>query len=280
MGTCTYCKKPAGFLRSVHPECMARHSGSLKRIRSELAGALRSTDNFDSVLLRVERFAETGNLSTDDITKALVSEWEEAVGHFLDDGELDAAEEHRLTRYIEQFKLTKPDLDRNGALTTLAKAGAIRELLEGRLPQRMAVQGSLPINFLKSETVVWAFKDATYLEDKNQRTYVGGSQGFSVRVMKGLYYRASAFKGQAIDRTVRVAIDEGLVVVTDKNVYFAGGRKSLRVPYSKIVSFQPFGDGIGIVRDAANAKLQIFATGDGWFIHNLVVNLARMASDA
>ena len=279
MGTCKFCQRPAGILRSLHPECVALHSGSLKRTRSELASALRTTGNFESVLPRIERFAETGRLSNEDVKNALVSEWEIAIEHFLDDGELDAAEEHRLVCYIEQFKLTQPELDRNGALTTLAKAGAIRELLEGRLPQRMTVQGNLPINFLKSEKVVWAFRNAKYLEDKNQRTYVGGSQGFSVRVMKGVYYRASAFKGQAVDRTVRVAVDEGLVVVTDKNIYFTGGQKSLRVPYSNVVSFQPFADGIGIVRDAANAKLQIFATGDGWFVHNLVVNLARMAGD-
>lgn len=267
------------MLRSAHAECAALHSGSLKRARSELASALRTSGNFEALVPRIERFAETGRLSSADVKNALVSEWEAAVGHFLEDGELDAAEEHRLTCYIEQFKLAQSDLDRNGALSTLAKAGAIRELLEGRIPQRMTVQGSLPINFLKSEKVVWAFSNATYLEDKNQRTYVGGSQGFSVRLMKGVYYRTSTFKGQAVDHAVRVAIDEGLVVVTDKSIYFAGGRKSLRLPFTKIVSFQPFADGIGIVRDAANAKLQIFATGDGWFIHNLVVNLARLGND-
>jgi len=47
------------------------------------------------------------------------------------------------------------------------------------------------------------------------------------------------------------------------------------VPYSKIVSFTPYSDGIGIQRDAASAKPQTFVTGDGWFIYNLVVNLAR-----
>jgi len=36
----------------------------------------------------------------------------------------------------------------------------------------------------------------------------------------------------------------------------------------------PYSDGIGIHRDAASAKPQIFVTGDGWFTYNLVVNLA------
>jgi hypothetical protein len=50
------------------------------------------------------------------------------------------------------------------------------------------------------------------------------------------------------------------------------------VPYNKIVSFLPFDDGIGIVRDAQTAKPQIFKTGDGWFTYNLLVNLAQMGN--
>lgn len=50
--------------------------------------------------------------------------------------------------------------------------------------------------------------------------------------------------------------------------------KSFRVPFKKIVSFQPFSDAVGVMRDAANAKLQTFVTGDGWFTYNLLTNLS------
>jgi len=52
--------------------------------------------------------------------------------------------------------------------------------------------------------------------------------------------------------------------------------KSVRLPYAKIVSFEPFSDGIGVMRDAATAKPQIFVTGDGWFTYNLVTNLSQI----
>src|SRR5690606_10190852 len=115
-----------------------------------------------------------------------------------------------------------------------------------------------------------------YLEDKNKRHYVGGSQGVGVRVMKGVYYRIGSFKGEAINTTERVHVDTGILVLTNKHMYFAGPAKSLRLPYSKIVSFQPFSDGVGIIRDAATAKPQIFVTGDGWFSYNLAANLAQL----
>ena len=46
--------------------------------------------------------------------------------------------------------------------------------------------------------------------------------------------------------------------------------------YDRIVSFDPYDDGFGIMRDAQSAKPQTFRTGDGWFAYNLVVNLAQM----
>ena len=68
--------------------------------------------------------------------------------------------------------------------------------------------------------------------------------------------------------------DTGLLGITDRHMYFHGPVKSFRVKYDKVVSFQPFSDGIGFQRDAASAKPQGFVTGDGWFIYNLITNLA------
>jgi hypothetical protein len=184
-------------------------------------------------------------------------------------------EEKRLADFKDHFGLSQSDLDRNGTMTKTAKAGVLREVLNGIVPQRMSFDGGFPINFQKGEQVVWAFPNSMYLEDKTHRQYVGGSRGVIVRVMKRIYYRVGAFKGHTVEHTERVHVDTGWVVVTNKNIYFAGPRKSLRIPYAKIVSFEPFDDGIGVMRDTATAKPQNFVTGDGWFTYNLVINLAQ-----
>ena len=41
--------------------------------------------------------------------------------------------------------------------------------------------------------------------------------------------------------------------------------------YNRIVSFGPYQDGFGIMRDAQTAKPQTFRTGDDWFPCNLAV---------
>jgi hypothetical protein len=57
--------------------------------------------------------------------------------------------------------------------------------------------------------------------------------------------------------------DSGLPAVTTENLYYKGQRKSFRIPYSKIVSFTQYSDGIGLQREAASARPQVFVTGDG-----------------
>ena len=105
----------------------------------------------------------------------------------------------------------------------------------------------------------------------------GSSQGVSIRVAKGLYHSPRQFRSKAIEweETV-VKADTGLLGLTTKHVYFAGSRKKFRVRYNRIVSFEPYEDGFGIMRDAQTAKPQNFRTGDGSFVYNLAVNLDQM----
>lgn len=283
MGNCKYCGKPAGFLRRKHAECEEQYQqrerviqGGRQRIAVEVLRAIKGSESFDSLEKRIAEIEQTSFVPPTERKALLIRGWENSVEQFLEDGILDTTEEKRLVEFKERFALSQSELDRNGALTKTAKAAVLRDVLNGVIPQRISVDGNLPINLQKGEQIVWAFSGSKYLEDKTRRQLVGGSQGVSVRVMKGVYYRVGAFKGQAVEHTERVHIDTGWVVVTNKNIYFAGPRKSVRLPYAKIVSFEPFSDGIGVMRDTATAKPQIFVTGDGWFTYNLVTNLSQI----
>ncbi|MBV8737256.1 MAG: hypothetical protein JO007_08360 [Alphaproteobacteria bacterium] len=82
--------------------------------------------------------------------------------------------------------------------------------MHGVIPKRMSLDGELPLNFQKGEQLVWAFKQVDYLEEKTRRQYTGGSQGVSVRIIKGVYYHVVGFKGHAVDRTELVLPIPGL----------------------------------------------------------------------
>ena len=104
----------------------------------------------------------------------------------------------------------------------------------------------------------------------------GASHGVSIRVARGLYYRPSTFRTKPIEWEETVHAGTGMLGLTTKHIYFAGSRKRFRVRYDKIVAFDPYQDGFGVMRDAQTAKPQTFRTGDGWFPYNLAVNLAQL----
>ena len=74
-----------------------------------------------------------------------------------------------------------------------------------------------------------------------------------------------------------VHVDPGQMALTTRHIYFSGERKSHRIRYDKIVAFRPHADGLGIQRDAASAKPEVFTLEDGWFACNLARNLAAMS---
>ena len=102
-----------------------------------------------------------------------------------------------------------------------------------------------------------------YLETVVRWERRGSSQGLSIRVARGLYHRPSAFRSRPIEWEETVHADTGMLSLTTKHIYFAGSRKRFRVRYDRIVAFEPFSDGSGIMRDAQTARPQTFRTGDG-----------------
>ena len=277
MPICRFCKTSAGLFRSVHPECELKHKVGLSRLRGELTKAILQGENLGALKTKLVSDRDPNNLSVDEKRQAAITVWEGTVDRYLDDGAIDSVEESKLVTYQEELNLSQSELDGKGAYTKFVKGRALDDVLRGVIPKRMTVSQALPINLQRGESIAWAFSASQYLEDQNKRTYVGGSHGVSIRIAKGVYYRVSAFKGEAVNSTVRTPVDRGTLIITDKNIYFAGPSKALRIPYNKIVSFQPFTDGFGLIREGANTKPQLFITGDGWFTYNLVTNIARLA---
>ena len=216
------------------------------------------------------------NVSQDEQSMLLVRAWEAAVEGALEDGLFTLDEENALTRYINHFNLSHSQLDAHGVHTSLVKAAVLREIAEGVVPDRQNIKGTVPFNLMKSEKLVWVMKDVDYIETVVRRERQGSPHGLSIRVARGLYYRPSTFRGRVIEKEETVYQDTGLLCFTTKHNYFSGPKKKFRVRYDRIVDFEPYDDGFGIMKDNQTAKPQAFRTGDGWFAFNLAVDLAQM----
>lgn len=274
MGDCRFCGHPAGMFRSQHKDCEERHTQAITSIRHQIAQAIVRGDDGQRAVEAVKPLGREGFVRGAAFTAEVIAGWEAALERFLDDGILTEDEERCILGFAQSAGLLD-QVQPTQAYERIVKVAVLRDLQNGVVPNRVSLNGPLPINLQRGESIIWAFPGTEYLEERERREFVGRSQGVSVRVMKGVYYRVGSFKGRPVTRQERVSLGKGTLFVTNKHLTFAGDGKSVRIPYAKIVSFEQFSDGIGIMRDAATAKPQIFRTGDGWFASNLVGMVAQ-----
>jgi hypothetical protein len=155
----------------------------------------------------------------------------------------------------------------------------LRQLEDGKLPASLPqISGHNPINLEHGEVVLWVFNNATYYTPRTNTKYVGSSHGISVRVMKGVYYRTSAFESRPVQTQHLSNEGTGNFVVTNRNVFFLTLLQTLKIPIKKIASIAPYSDGIAIMRDGVSAKLTIFAIEDPWFAANAISRLNKLPS--
>lgn len=276
MGKCKFCDEDAGFLRNVHKECEQAHNEGVTHILEVATRAAVSQSDLSALQETLRSIAAVSYVNDNFLGDLLARAWETSVSQALDDDILSEAEENSLVAFKDFFALPTDALDRNGAYTRVVKAAILRDILDGKIPQRVKIDGMLPFNFQKGETLIWLFKNVQYYEPRTRTTYSGGYSGVSLRIAKGVYYRVGGFSGNPVVTTQTILVDTGTLGITNKHIYFAGNAKSFRIRYDKIVSFTPYSDGIAIQRDTSSAKPQIFVTGDGWFTYNLITNLAHL----
>lgn len=157
-----------------------------------------------------------------------------------------------------------------------AMEAALDDIERGVIPQRFRYVGRLPFNLQKTEKLVWLFKDVEYHEIRTRTEYVGGSQGMSFRVAKGVTWRVGGFKGRRVEKSSLEYADTGLLGVTDRHLYFAGDSKRFRIHYNRLMSVDPYEDGVVAQRDAQTAKPQVFTNLDGGFVWELVTGLSQI----
>ena len=280
MGDCRYCGEPAGFLRRQHGPCAKKNARATAAIRDLCVQAALRGNDLESLPARIRETADDGFIAMSDTALAdtLADSWGDAVEAAMEDHVLTGQERRGLTRYRDQFSLSPSRLDRRGHYDLFRKLALLDVIGEhGVIPRydrraARAAFGRVPFNLMKSEALIWLFDDVGYLRQVTRREFRGQSMGVSVRVAKGVYVRPGAFRGRPIEKTEMERTDHGILAITTKHIYFKGGDKSFRVRLERIVSFEPYTDGLGIMRDTARAVPEAFTMGgvDAWFAINLI----------
>ncbi len=215
-------------------------------------------------------------MSQEQIADAYWQVLDKAATNFLSDGTLSNDEQRKITDYTQALGLPLNNIPapyQNGDISKLSQVALIKALQNGIVPKTNI---QVPIILGKNESVLWAYSSVSCYQEKVTREWVGRNNGFSFKVCKGIYYRTGRSKGHPVERTSMELQGTGTLYVTNKNLIFWSQMKNVKVPFSKIIGFTPYSDGIEVHRDGASAKRLTLQGFDPWFIMNVISQLTNL----
>lgn len=271
MGICIYCGKDAGLFRKYHKNCKQKHDKYLNMIQPVIQKVITQGTPIDECVGYVDNVCRIGVISKDERKSELLNGIDTIIQKSLEDSMLTNEEDNRINSLINAFKINAIDARHLKHANQLLQMRAIRAAASGTLEP--LDKQDYPINFLKSEQLLYNFGNVKYFETKSKTEYVGGSHGVSIRIMKGVYYRIGGFKGRKVTTENSELLDIGILLLTSKNLYFYSGTSKFRIPYKKILSYTPSANGVEILKDLKTAKPQFFENNDGWFLYNMMQNI-------
>lgn len=250
------------------------HSDNIDIIKESIINAYKNNSGYENIDVSLEALSEESRKN------AIYGALEGIIAGYQEKGEVSDNDEKRFCELTDHFKIQHSELYNQAFYQEFVKLLVINDLLKGEMPTRVKIPAeSILINLQKDEHVLWAFDNVKLYELTKKVTRVGNASGWSGRVLKGLYFRKSYFRGETIVTQNMEYIAAGLAYITDKNMYFSSAERGMRIPYAKIVSYIPYEDGLGILRDGVTAKPLCMKGIDGWFAYNFVKNINNIKSE-
>jgi len=266
-GKCKFCGKWVGIFKHEHPECAEEHA-RLKQQRIEEENQTTAMAKEAKTLMAS---APAGAVSVEELTSLLdpIADGKNEVlwrafcawiGDLVGGNQPPtAAEESLAGALLNHYKFEREKIP-NAGWNKLVRFCAMRDLDEGKIPQRCVVERS-PFNLEAGEVIVWAFPDTQYMEDKVVRSSMRGYAGMSVRVAPGVYLHGGNSSPASISEGY-IPVDAGLLALTDRAVLFRGSHKAIRFKYKDIATFTRYDYGFAICKGTQTARNIGFETKD------------------
>ncbi|BCD67338.1 hypothetical protein NitYY0918_C0222 [Nitratiruptor sp. YY09-18] len=222
-------------------------------------------DNENEFIAKIDKCLDGAKQPDGVIEKVLNDYIQEA----LNDGLLDEKEECTIMTLSQNYNIDLENIE------DLQKAKILYSIIVKNEIPDVEVRGNIPVLLENNETILYAENGVALIKEVTKTKYVGGSDGFSIRIAKGLYYRKSAFKGERVKVSSQEVVDAGTLIISSKNIFFVGENQKIKIPIKRIITSEPFENGLTIQK-SGRAKPLTFYGLDSWFAHNLIINLAKI----
>lgn len=144
------------------------------------------------------------------------------------------------------------------------------EIENGELPVKQ-----VGINLQRGENCYYS----NYVEWYEKRTVTKrinyGGPVARIRIAKGLYYRVGSVNYEKVSSEHLLLIDSGEVFITNKRIIFIGRKKNTNIPLNKVLSLNPYSDGVEVVK--ATGRSPVISVSEGADILTMI--LSRLIND-
>ena len=237
MANCRICGKrlPLFYRDTVCRECRAKLKSELEEIKQYVLTNKDITD---------EQIEKLKNQDKTDLIK-LYNDLFEA---FSSDKELDIQEITALNKLQEGLSLSNSEVQYDEKVKPYIYVQAIRN---NKLPV-VKLDNTEGIILKNGETV--HFVDGAILKEMRSVSvgYSGGSQGVSIRIAKGVYYRVGGTRGHIMKEDQLVQTSMGIFLITNQRIILKPSSveyKSLEIPLNKIFSYSCYENGVAIYKE-------------------------------
>lgn len=268
MGTCIYCGEPAGLFRKWHSKCNELNTEGVRMLPRFIKQTFEARGNIDRLGEIIRDLKRSTHISDDQLRSGVLQAIDDCVDLALSDHNLTDEEVATLDKILHLFGLRLADVEKSAE--KLAKAYVLRVIDGGQIESILKRDTDIPLRLKDGEGVLWTFQNVRLYTYRSKTQYVGGSQGVSLRIAKGVYYRVGASKGQAVKTDYLSEDAHGALFLTNMALYFLSDRRTITLPATKIVAVELFSDAVKVTRAGVNARPMLFSLDDPSFAGMLI----------
>jgi tellurite resistance protein len=123
-----------------------------------------------------------------------------------------------------------------------------------------------PINLQRGERCyAWLEAEALESRERTISTRYGGP-AVSFRIMKGVYYRAGAYRTERIRKSYHHSFGIGSLCVTSRRLAFSSPQKGISIPWVRILDCVAYVDGVEVRRGNGKPLVFLFRRDDEFFL--------------
>lgn len=247
MATCANCGASLGFIgalagRKLCKSCAEKERrarvAAQQQYRATLLQLVSSTAPVAEIENQLPVLAQQAALSEGERRNLHLGAFRDFLQQALEDDHLTEQEEARMSELAGALGIDQATFEREFA--DLVPQMVVARVNDGRLP----VLPDVPI-ILKKDEQAHISVQADLLKEVILREYRGGYSGVSFRIAKGVRYHVGGARGRSVVVGHRMEVeDSGILYVTSQRAVFAGQRKTMEMPFAKLVTLNVFEDGV------------------------------------